>query len=317
MNVWFGADIGGTSVKAALLDDAGTLLASTRFATEPARGPEDLCKRLVQAMEACATQAGTSPSAVRGAGFGVPAFLDMASGTVAEAINLGWRNVPMYRLLAQAFPCPVALDNDANLAALGEAWVGAGRGAQSLLGVTLGTGVGGGIVLDGRVYHGANGMAGEIGHFTVQADGWPCQCGRRGCLETVASATGLLRAGQAAWQAGQVAGGPVQSAEDLCQRAAAGDAGALAVVRTAASALGYVLAQAAALLNPEVIVLGGGVAAAGEVLLAPVQTAFAAAALPRVRAATSIRFMQLGTDAGVIGASRLAALTVQGGGSTG
>ncbi|MCL6594242.1 MAG: ROK family glucokinase [Alicyclobacillus sp.] len=317
MNVWFGADIGGTSVKAALLDDTGTVLARTRFATEPERGPEDLCRRLVMAMDACVTQAGTSPSAVRGAGFGVPAFLDLTSGTVVEAINLGWHHVPLQHLLNQVFPCPVALDNDANLAALGEAWAGAGRGVQSLLGVTLGTGVGGGIVLNGRVYHGANGMAGEIGHFTVQPDGWPCNCGRRGCLETVASATGLLRAGQAAWQAGQVAGGPVQSAEDVCLRAAAGDAGALAVVRAAASALGYVLAQAAALLNPEVIVLGGGVAAAGEVLLAPVQAAFAAAALSRTRAAASIRLTQLGADAGVVGACRLAALAVQDRQSTG
>ncbi|MCL6516833.1 ROK family glucokinase [Alicyclobacillus sp.] len=306
--MWFGIDIGGTSVKTALVDDAGTPLIKRALPTDPERGPEDLCRRLAETLRAMADAAGVDRRAVRGAGVGVPAFLDLARGEVVEAINLGWRGVPLADLMADALGLPVAVDNDANLAALGEAWTGAGAGAETVLCATVGTGVGGGVVIHGRLHHGANGMAGEIGHMrVVREGGLPCNCGQTGCLETVASATAIVREARDRQDAGLLPPEErILGAEDVARLARSGHEPARWVMETAARWLGFGLAQAAVVLNPDVIVIGGGVSKAGDLLLAPARAAFSEYAQRLVAEATSVRLARLGNDAGVVGAARLA-----------
>ncbi|WP_029422633.1 ROK family glucokinase [Alicyclobacillus macrosporangiidus] len=307
MKMWFGVDIGGTSVKTAIIDDTGRLVAQQAIPTEAARGPEDLCLRLRDTLRRMAEAGGIDPRAIRGAGVGVPAFLDLAHGVVVEAINLGWREVPLAELLADVLDMPVSVDNDANLAALGEAWAGAGAGADTVLCTTVGTGVGGGVVIGGRLHHGANGMAGEIGHMrVVREGGLPCNCGQTGCLETVASATAIVREARDRQEAGLLPPDErIEGAEDVARLARDHEA-ARWVLETAGRWLGFGLAQAAVVLNPDVIVIGGGVSKAGDLLLQPVQAAFTEYAQRLVAEATSLRLAKLGNGAGVVGAARLA-----------
>jgi glucokinase len=198
------------------------------------------------------------------------------------------------------------------VAALGEAWVGAGRGHRHLFMATIGTGIGGGIIIDGKIYRGANGMAGEVGHMVIDPEGEPCNCGNRGCLETITSATAVLREAKRRLQAGEASS--LRQVSDLTTRdvfdhARAGDALALAVVRKMTDTLGYALAQIANILNPEIIVIGGGVSRAGDVLFKPLFTSFSRFALPRVIEAAELRPAELGNDAGVLGAARLSLLS--------
>ncbi|SFU91344.1 ROK family protein [Alicyclobacillus macrosporangiidus] len=305
--MWFGVDIGGTSVKAAIVDDGGRLVAQQAIPTEAGRGPADLCLRLRETLRGMADACGMDPGVIRGAGVGVPAFLDLARGVVVEAINLGWREVPLAELLADVLGMPVSVDNDANLAALGEAWAGAGAGAHTVLCTTVGTGVGGGVVIGGRLHHGANGMAGEIGHMrVVREGGLLCNCGQTGCLETVASATAIVREARERQAAGMLPPDErIDGAADVARLARDHEA-ARRVLETAGRWLGFGLAQAAVVLNPDVIVIGGGVSKAGDLLLEPARAAFTESAQRLVAEATLLRLAKLGNGAGVVGAARLA-----------
>jgi glucokinase len=304
VTVLYGIDIGGTSVKTAFIGDDGAILHRAEFPTRPETGIEDFLDRLHATYVQEANKAGLSLDDVVGVGVGVPAFFDAVRGMVVEAVNLGWKMVPLPQLIEARFHRPVAVENDANLAALGECWIGAGRGKSHLLCVTVGTGIGGGIVLDGEIYRGKNGMAGEIGHLTVQRHGGLlCNCGRTGCLETVASATAIIRNAR---QRLSHANGDVQihGASDVFRLAEQGVAEAREVVAEAADWLGYGLALAATALNPDCIVIGGGVSKAQELFLRPVREAFERYSLERIHEAQVIP-AELGNDAGVVGAARL------------
>ncbi|GGJ05780.1 glucokinase [Alicyclobacillus cellulosilyticus] len=313
MKLYFGVDIGGTQTKTALVSEQGEILDKRSFATAAERGLDDFSRRVRAELDLAVRAAGVDPADVQAVGVGVPGFLDVEQGVLVEAVNLGWVNLPLVRVLADATGRPVAMENDANVAALGEAWIGAGRGAKSVLCATVGTGVGGGIVIGGRLYRGVNGMAGEIGHLTVRREGGHrCNCGKLGCLETEASASAIIREARRLQAEGKLPqDGPIDGAEDVFALWRAGHAAAAGVVREAARWLGYGLALCAITLNPDAIVIGGGVSKAGEAWLALVREAFVEYALPLVVEAARFQLAELGNDAGVIGAARLAAHHVE------
>ncbi|QSO50314.1 ROK family glucokinase [Alicyclobacillus curvatus] len=311
MDAWFGIDIGGTSVKTALVDGHGTILAQQSFDTGDNRGADFIAARIAEVLSALKDKLalnGKDNVTVHGAGVGIPGFLDLDTGMVAEAVNLGWINVPFERMLEDTLSMPVVMENDANLAALGEAFAGAGAGHRVVLCATVGTGIGGGIAIDGVLHRGVNGMAGEIGHLVVKREGGVlCNCGHSGCLETLASATAIVRTAREQQANGQLpADKPIMEAKDVFDLADTGHATATQVIADAAEWLGYGLSLAAITLNPDVIVIGGGVSKASERFLAPMQRAFERYSLQRVAEAAHVRAATLSNDAGVIGAARLA-----------
>lgn len=305
-----GIDVGGTFIKAAAISETGEIVAKEEWPTEVEKGTGALLDRLAEIARSSAEKAGWRWEDVSGVGIGLPAFLDFDKGIVEEAVNLGWKNVHIVEELERRLAVPVYFDNDANVAALGEAWMGGGRGYQHILTVTLGTGVGGGVVIDGRIYRGANGMAGEIGHIVLEPEhGEKCNCGQTGCLETISSASAILRSARKRLQQGEASS--LQTIDNLTTRdvfehAAKGDLLAGKVIDHAIHQLGYTLALLGNTLNPQVIVIGGGPSRAGDILYKPLREYYAKYALKRVVESTAIRPAELGNDAGVIGAAKLA-----------
>ncbi|WP_067927153.1 ROK family protein [Alicyclobacillus shizuokensis] len=306
MRCYYGVDVGGTAVKTAVLNEDGVIIAKREFPTEAERGFEDLAQRLSRILDELRQEAGLTVEDVCGVGVGVPAFLD--GDVIREAVNLGWHNVPLRQYLEDALHKPVRVDNDANVAGLGEAWKGAGAGARTALCVTVGTGIGAGIVIDGKIYRGVNGSAGEIGHMVVRPGGRLCNCGNHGCLETLASASALVREAKRLQSVGELPDDlEIDGAQPIFALAEAGNKVAAGIIWDAGHWLGYGLASTASVLNPDVIVVGGGVSKAGEELLRPVRAAFVEYSASRVHEAVEIRLASLGNDAGVVGAARLAA----------
>ncbi|WP_100488608.1 ROK family glucokinase [Sporolactobacillus pectinivorans] len=312
MNI--GVDLGGTTIKMALIDDSGKMVDKWAIATNTIDNGSHIADDISASVVKKLQQFNLDRSEVRGIGMGAPGFIDMETGFVYKAVNIGWENYPLKDELEKSTGLPVIIENDANMAALGEMWQGAGQGAENLICVTLGTGVGGGIICDGDILHGVSGMAGEIGHMTViPKDGSPCNCGKTGCLETVSSATGIRRLALEALdyndsdsilrdifeQKGDI------TAEDVFNCTAKGDPLSSAVAEKAAYYLGYALGAISIVINPEKIVIGGGVSHAGATLLEPLTKYFKKYSLPRVFDACTIDIAQLGNDAGVIGGAWL------------
>lgn len=290
----YGVDVGGTDIKFGLLDSDGNLLRRWRISTDTRNQGAHILPQIAQWIR----QQDIPLRQLSGVGLGVPGPVG-PDGTVNRCVNLGWGVTRPAEALSELLDgIPVRVANDANAAALGECWQGAGDGVDSLLLVTLGTGVGGGLVLNGNVWTGAHGSAGEIGHMTVHPDETrPCTCGKRGCLEQYVSASGITRLAQAAGLA-------VESAKEVSGLAAEGNELAQAVLEKAGRLLGLALSNAACLMDVDCILLGGGVAAAGEWLLAPVRDAFSANVF-HAAADTRLGLARLGNDAGLYGAARL------------
>ncbi len=295
--VCFGVDIGGTTVKLGLVSRDGELLDKREFPTFRDVGAtfDDIARHMRLVLE-------SFPGCrCVGAGVGVPGPV-VDQSRVIHCANLGWRDVNIAQELAGRAEVPVRVANDANLAALGECWQGAGKGCRNLVMFTVGTGVGAGIICDGRIIAGAAGGGGEVGHITVPFHpDWQCGCGRKGCLEVTASASGIIRAAKAFPPFKEM---EKVTAKDVYDAAAAGDKNARAVVEEAAAALGWAAATVSCIVNPEVILLGGGVSAAGSALLDPVEAAFKANAFAPCR---DVRFAQaqLGNNAGIFGGAAL------------
>lgn len=308
MDVWLGVDIGGTRVKTALVDATGSIVSKFDFDTGEGSTAGTVCQRIGEALAENLARAGLEGSSVRAVGVGIPGFLDPVAGVVGEAVNLHWVDVPFVQLLVNELGLPVTIENDANVAALGEAWAGAGAGHTTALCVTVGTGVGGGIVLDGRLHRGVSGMAGEVGHLVVQrTDGIRCNCGQYGCLETLASATAIVRNARQAQAEGNLPAEPaITEALQVFALAEEGHSAAERVISDAADWLGYGLSLIAIVINPDVIVIGGGVSKAQERFVTPVGSAFRKMSLKMVADVTSVRAATLSNEAGVIGAARLA-----------
>ena len=186
-----GVDLGGTKIATVLTDLSGKILERVEVPTEASKGQDVVIQNIIQSVDMVLAETGVSTDEVIGLGIGSPGPLDRKTGVVLEAPNLGWKNVPIRDILQERYNVPVYLENDANAAGLAEQKFGAGRGRDYVLYVTVSTGVGGGIILGGRIYDGAHGIAGEVGHITIDADGPACNCGGIGCLEAFASGTGL------------------------------------------------------------------------------------------------------------------------------
>lgn len=301
-----GIDVGGTNVKTALVNQFGDVLQRLNWPMEAMNGPEKFALEVHDKVSEMLQEAEFQWSDIGAAGVGLPAFLDIREGKIEQAVNLHWTNVPIVTLLADCLQVPVVIDNDANLAALGEVWLGAGKQSHSALCVTLGTGIGGGIVIDGHVYRGAATMAGEIGHIPIKWDGEICNCGHRGCFETLASATALAKAGQRVNLVSPRGVNQELTAEDVFTLAREGHVVASQVIQEMIYWLALGLTSVANTLNPDVIVIGGGVVLAGDALLVPLRKSFEELALPRVVRSCEIRAAQLGEKAGMLGAARLA-----------
>lgn len=306
--MYLGVDLGGTKILTALVDAGGRVLARERVVT-PSRGPEGVVDAIVGTVERVCAAAGVPLAAVAGVGVGAPGPMDPHTGVVFEPPNLpGWRDVPLGAMLAARLRARVFVENDANAAAMGERWMGAGRGADDLIYITISTGVGGGLVLRGRLYHGVTGTAGEVGHMVIDPSGPRCACGRTGCLEALASGTAIARAARAAVEGGArttLAALPAEAvtAEAVAAAAREGDAVAREVYARAARALGIGIANLVNLLNPALVILGGGVADAGELLFGPVRRIVREEAFERPAAAVRIVPAGLGGLAGVVGAA--------------
>jgi glucokinase len=309
MRQWVGIDVGGTTIKGAAVWEDGRIAARGERDTLPDKGTAYVLDVMAQLARDVVEAAGWKWDDVSGVGVGVPAFIDFAAGTVERAVNLFWYDVPLVEEMSKRLDGkPIAIENDANAAALGETWIGGGKGFRDALCVTLGTGVGGGIVVDNKIVHGSNGMAGEIGHITIDPNGRHCNCGRYGCLETISSATGFVAETQARIEQGRetvLKNEGHLSTRIIFDAAEGGDLVAKEVVDYGIDRLGFALSNMCITLNPQVIVIGGGVSAAGDALLLPLRDAFQKYTLPRVFEGTTINLAQLGNDAGVIGAALL------------
>lgn len=300
MQTYLGLDFGGTKLAAGLADENGRLLAFQRCPTDPATGPDGAIaamRRLVRSFP----EASPTPVAV-GISFGGP--VDLACRrTLLSHHGPGWEDFPLVDRIAGIWGRPVSMDNDANAAALGEVRYGAGRGYRNVLYVTVSTGIGAGIVTDGALYRGSRGLSGEIGHAIVLPDGPLCPCGKRGCLEAVASGPSIARA--YAEKIGLDLGGV--TAEDVFERASSGDLAAAEVLGKAIRLLGIGLANAINLLDPDVVVIGGGVSRAGDALFGPLREEVRSVCAPSPPGAVPIVPAQLDDKGGVLGAVALVA----------
>ena len=303
-----GLDVGGTKIAAARVDADGSILAAERAPT-PAQDMDRTLEVMVELARAVMTED------VVAVGIGAAGLVDSGAGVLTFSPNLAWRDVHLVAHLRDAFGLPAVADNDATVAAWGEYRFGAGRGSRHLLLVTVGTGIGGGIVNDGRIFRGAHGFAAEIGHIIVEPGGPLCGCGNRGCWEQVASGHAIERAGREAAEryprsgiARLAEGVPARVSGPLVTRAAEdGDETARTILAKVGRRLGEGIAGLVNVLDPEVVVIGGGVVAAGDLLLEPARRAFTGAVeAPDFRPAVPLVAAELGNDAGVVGAAALA-----------
>src|SRR6266571_2017722 len=311
MSLAIGVDVGGTKIAAGVVDEKGSIIEMVKRPTPAANASRtiemisDAVKELLSRYE------------VKAVGIGAAGFIDVSRSTVVFAPNLAWRNEPVARQVEDRTGRPVVVENDANAAAWAEAKLGAGRGQDHVMMVTIGTGIGAGLVLDGELYRGRWGMAGEPGHYRVVPDGRLCGCGNRGCWEQYASGSALVaearefarRSPSAALRLLQLAGGSAENigGPHVTQAAEEGDPAALRCFAIVGSWLGQGLSDLAALLDPGCFILGGGGCEAGELLIGPARAAYEKGLSGgRYRPRAEIRLAALGADAGMVGAADLA-----------
>ena len=311
-----GVDMGGTKILAAVINAKGEIVQQAKRATKPKKGPEEVIERITRCIREAIDSTELKPSQIRAIGIGSPGPLDPETGVIIFAPNLGWSNVPLKAKLEANLSIPTFVDNDVNVGTLGEYAFGAGRGVKNLVGIFVGTGIGGGIILDGKLFHGVNKTAGEVGHMIVEVKGPRCGCGNFGCLEAVASRTAITRDLQKAIlkkgkksKLTELNGGNLDliRSKAIARAVKHGDKPTIKVVQRAAKYLGISVASIVHFLNPEMVVLGGGVVEAmGDSLLDPIRHAAAEYALPTTMDGVQIVAATLGDNAGVIGASVLA-----------
>ncbi|MBP3967112.1 MULTISPECIES: ROK family glucokinase [Paenibacillus] len=305
-----GVDIGGTTIKVGICSMEGALLHTYEGATEVEKGSDAVCSNIADYAKLIVEQSPYSWEQVEGVGIGIAGFLDIPNGIVKQSVNLFFDHVPLKAILEEKLGKKVLVNNDANVAALGEAWAGAGRNISDCVCYTLGTGVGGGVIINGKIVEGFAGMAGELGHIPIVPDleAIQCGCGRMGCLETVSSATGIIRMAKDAVERGDrtsLSFVPNIMAKDVVDAAKAGDEVAARIVARAAHYLGKSMATVAVVLNPQRFIIGGGVSKAGEFLFEQIREAFKKSAPEMAQEGVEIVPAILGNDAGVVGAAGL------------
>lgn len=307
--IYVGVDMGGTNIKVGLCDENGQLLQTFEGPTG-SDGSEAVLTRIADYVRKIVADSPYEWEQVAGIGAGIAGFMDIPEGFVKLSPNLGWRNVPVKKTLEAKLGKPVSIDNDANVAALGEAWSGAGAGIPNVVCYTLGTGVGGGIIINGKIYQGSTGMAGELGHMAIVPDleAINCGCGQVGCLETVSSATGIIRmANDAVVRGDKTTLSLIENitAKDVFDAAKSGDEASLRIVNRAAYYLGRSMAFLAVVVNPQRFVVGGGVSKAGDILFDPIREIFKKYTPEAAQEGVDIVPAKLGNDAGIVGAAGL------------
>ncbi|MBR2761358.1 MAG: ROK family glucokinase [Solobacterium sp.] len=310
-NYCIGIDIGGTTVKCGIFKVSGELIDKWEVPTRKENAGKNILPDVAEVLKKKIVSHGLTNNDIRGIGLGVPGPVE-PNGYVSVCVNLGWHKIyparEMSALMGGTIPCKVG--NDANVAALGEMWMGGGKGRNSIIAITLGTGVGGGIIIDGKIVAGAHGLGGEIGHMHMREEEKEfCNCGGRGCLEQVASATGIAREAKRNLAKSDLPSkmrefGDAITAKDVCDCAKAGDKLAIDTMETCCRYLGWNLALLAYVVDPEAFVIGGGVSKAGAYLINLIQLYFneftqLSANKPEIVLAT------LGNDAGIYGCARM------------
>lgn len=307
MKYCFGVDIGGTTVKIGLFSTEGELLDKWEIKTRTENRGEAILPDVAEALKKKIAEKKIEISQISGVGIGIPAPVD-EEGVVQNTANLGWGYKEVSREMEELTGMKVAAGNDANVAALGEMWLGAGKGHKNLIMVTLGTGVGGGIIVNGQPLTGAHGAGGEIGHLCMNYEETEtCGCGNKGCLEMYASATGIVRLAGRRLGADDTPSslrGKELSAKEVFDALKEGDPVAEEIVEEFGSYLGHAMANLAAVTDPSVIVIGGGVSKAGNILLEYVEKYFKEKAF-FANKETQFVLAELGNDAGICGAARL------------
>ncbi len=310
-----GIDLGGTTIKFGILTLEGEVQEKWAIDTNTLEDGKHIVPDIVESIKHRLNLYGLTKDDFAGIGMGSPGAVDRENKTVTGAFNLNWAHTEeVGSVIERELGIPFAIDNDANVAALGERWTGAGANNPDVVFVTLGTGVGGGIIADGRLLHGIAGGAGEIGHVTVEPNGYMCTCGKKGCLEQYASATGVVHVARD--MAEEFSGASklkqlLDNGEEISSKitfdlAKEGDVLAKRVVDRVSYYLGLALANVGNTMNPSSIIIGGGVSAAGDFLLDQVISYFNQFTFPTIRDTTALKLAVLGNDAGVIGAGSLA-----------
>lgn len=302
-------DLGGTKIRALVADLEGRVAGYDLRPSETARGLEPTLERMIESLEAAAQQAGLHARQLRGLGIASPGAIDTARGIVSGAPQLpGWRDVPLTEIMGRRLGIPVWLENDATAAALGEHRYGAGRGTRHMVYLTISTGVGGGLIIEGRLYRGASGAAGELGHIILDPDGPPCRWCGRGCLEAFSSGTAIARRGQEALAARRA---PVLAelsategrvtAEMMARAAHQGDEPCRQAFADAGRYLGIALANFVNIFNPDALVIGGGVATASDLFMPFAQSQMQALAIPESLRCARLEIAALGERSGLLG----------------
>lgn len=304
----FGVDLGGTTVKMGLFTVEGSLLQDWEIPTRKEEKGAYILSDIADSINNKMEEESIDPDDVVGIGIGVPGPVT-PSGIVKGCVNIGWGDTPVEEILKDKTGFEVKAGNDANVAALGELWQGGGKGNRSLVMVTLGTGVGGGIVLDNKIVTGTHGAAGEIGHMSVVYDETAtCNCGKKGCLEQVASATGIVKEAKRFLENGSEPSSlrdiPDFTAKDIFDEAKKGDALALKTVDRLGEYLGIALGHIACVIDPDVFIIGGGVSKAGEFLIDAIQKHYVEKTYPQCKK-TPIKLATLGNSAGIYGAAKM------------
>lgn len=305
-----GIDIGGTKVKIGLLDIHGNIHSKWDINTNISNNGAFIVDEIWESI--LSKSVIKDNQEILGIGIGAPGFVDAKTGIVHEAVNIGWENFELGRRFKEKTNLPVFVENDANLAALGENWKGAGGLVDDLIVITLGTGVGSGIISNGEIIQGINGTAGELGHIIVDPNGSLCNCGRVGCLDTIASANGIVRYAENVIMenpTGELAKFHQKNnkitSRDIFVLARQDNEDCIQIIDWVADALGIAFANAATLLNPSKILIGGGLSKAGEIFLNKIKKAFLKYSLARIGEVTQLDFAELENDAGITGAAYL------------
>ncbi|MCR4319606.1 MAG: ROK family protein [Candidatus Brocadiaceae bacterium] len=306
-NYAIGIDLGGTNLKAGIVDRDGKIHHRLSIRTDNNADPQTISNQIFELI--AKVGAGFKPALTNiiGIGLGSPGLVDKKGETILFSPNLPlWRNIPIKRMVSERFSVPCVLENDANAAAWGEKWVGAGREADSLVMLTIGTGIGGGIVINKKLWRGVNNVAAEIGHMVIQMDGPKCSCGNCGCIEAYASATAMVRRFKESLKSGVPSSlkdaGEI-TAKMINDAALQGDKVSLDIIKETGHYLGVALVNIMHVLNPEVIVLTGGMIGSGDLLMNPIKQVIKEKAFEASAKETKIVFSQLGNDAGIIGAA--------------
>ncbi len=305
---YVGIDVGGTNLKAGVVDEQGRIISKVDCPTQVERGHEAVVENMAKLALQAIEKAGVPMDEVKSIGVGIPGIQDPRTGRVPFCTNLGWHDVPVVELIQKVIDKPVYVDNDATVATLAENVAGVSAGAKSSVFLTLGTGVGGGVVIGGKVYSGANGVGSELGHMITVAGGELCTCGNRGCWERYASATALIRMGKEAAEKHPESilnGVEKITARVVIDAARKGDAAALEAFDQYTEHLAVGMVNIINFIDPEIIAVGGGVSGAGEFLLKPVREKLAKKIFYKAMPYARVELATLGNDAGIIGAAML------------